>query len=539
MAIGQAPPFDPTQAQQAGMMNPMMPPPGPPQTTPPVFGFQVWAQDPANAHKVQAAMTGPDQPLQPNAPNNNPQPMASVAPPVQQNNMQPPASAAPPTKLATDQAELQRLQTTGAGVNQVKNPWLRGLGKAADIAGTILAPGIAAAIPGTTVHNWQLQKQAGGRVAADTTAQQAAAQLADTQSQTAQRTALGNKADSQADAYAPIQLSAEQAAGIGHPELAGESMPSKTYAAMLTGKQKADAQIQVGAGHDTAHTDAANIRANVASMKPKQRDDQYIQIMSKPPNQRTPEDVAFKQGYEAMINTKTTQPGVARATAFANARPVQVVDPSSNNVVYQTAGNAITSGAATPQSADYAAGKSLQKSFTSGDGAKNLNAFNTASAHLQTLGKAAEALHNGDVQGLNRVGNEWAKQTGSPAPQNFEAVKSAVAGEVSKTFKGGQATDAEIKEFNNAISSASSPAQLRGVISTYQDLMESKRGALQQQYEQGMKGLPNFSGGRNNMQPPTQGGGSFKMTATGPNGHKIGSNDGNSWVDVQTGRAVQ
>lgn len=38
---------------------------------------------------------------------------------------------------------------------------------------------------------------------------------------------------------------------------------------------------------------------------------------------------------------------------------------------------------------------------------------------------------------------------------------------------------------------------------------------------------------------PTQAPKSFSMTATGPNGHKIGSNDGNSWFDVQTGQQVK
>jgi hypothetical protein len=33
---------------------------------------------------------------------------------------------------------------------------------------------------------------------------------------------------------------------------------------------------------------------------------------------------------------------------------------------------------------------------------------------------------------------------------------------------------------------------------------------------------------------------SYQQTATGPGGHKIGSNDGgNTWFDVQTGKAVQ
>ena len=238
--------------------------------------------------------------------------------------------------------------------------------------------------------------------------------------------------------------------------------------------------------------------------------------MSKPPAERTPGELAFKSGYEQYVQTSKTAPGVARAVAGAMARPLQTVDPTTNNVVYQTAGNAIKTGAAAPTSTDYVAGKALQKSFTSGDAAKNLNAFNTASAHLDTLGQASEALHNGDVQAINRIGNEYNKQTGSPAPTNFDAVKNAVAGEVSKTFKGGGATDAEIKEANDTISNASSPAQLRGVIETYKDLMASKRQALQDQYTQGMQGKPNF--GKGGITPPPTGGGGGSVSVTAPDG---------------------
>lgn len=201
MALGQAPPFDPAQAQQAGMMNPMMPPQAPP-TTPPVFGFQVWAQDPANAHKVQAAMTGPGQPLQPNAPN-------AMAPPVQPQM----SSIAPPQQqLGQDQQHLRDLQQSGAAADHVQNPFLHVLAKAGDIAAPFILGGGAAAIPGTTAHNLFLQRQASGNIERDQTALQSAAQLADTQSQTAQRTALGNKANAQAEAI-PDATATKQDAG--------------------------------------------------------------------------------------------------------------------------------------------------------------------------------------------------------------------------------------------------------------------------------------------------------------------------------------
>jgi hypothetical protein len=174
MATGQIPPYDPRM-----MPNPMAPPIA--QATPPVFGFQQWASDPMNAHKVQPAMTGPDTPLQPNHPDQQPQQMASSAPPP----MAPMASVAPPTmtgtNLATDQAELQRLKQNGAGLNQIHNPLLRGLAKAGDIVAPFILGGGAAAIPGTTLHNRYLQHEQQGRIENDQAAQTSALQNAEGQ----------------------------------------------------------------------------------------------------------------------------------------------------------------------------------------------------------------------------------------------------------------------------------------------------------------------------------------------------------------------
>lgn len=166
--------------------NPLMPPPIPgitgPLTPPPPspsLGFQAWASDPQNAMKVTHSMTDPNQPLQPNAP----QQMASATPPPTRTQLAltPPGGFPKPEaptpqisdfapqqkQLATDTAELQRLQKNGAGLNQIQNPFLRTLARVGDAAGTILAPGVASAIPGTTVHNWTLQNQQQGRVAND------------------------------------------------------------------------------------------------------------------------------------------------------------------------------------------------------------------------------------------------------------------------------------------------------------------------------------------------------------------------------------
>lgn len=170
--------------------------------------------------------------------------------------------------------------------------------------------------------------------------------------------------------------------------------------------------------------------------------------------------------------------------------------------------------------------QNVKKEFTSGDAAKNLTAFNTAIEHANQLRSATDALDNGDSRTLNKIGNALGYQFGSDKTTNFNTIKSALTGEISKVFKGGNATDAEIKEMQGPFDSANSTAQLKGAIDQAVNLMNSKREALQQQYQSGVQGKPNFG---NSQEGPT---------ATGPNGHKI-KVVGGKWVDAATGQPIQ
>ena len=142
--------------------------------------------------------------------------------------------------------------------------------------------------------------------------------------------------------------------------------------------------------------------------------------------------------------------------------------------------------------ANFGIEKKVGEEFTSGDAAKSLTAFNTAIEHAKQLSAATDALNNGDVRGLNAIGNQLGYQFGSDKTTNFNVIKNALSGEISKVFKGGGATDAEIEQVQQPFSSANSPQQLKGAIGAAQALMVSKRDALKQQYEEGRQGKPNF-----------------------------------------------
>jgi hypothetical protein len=132
---------------------------------------------------------------------------------------------------------------------------------------------------------------------------------------------------------------------------------------------------------------------------------------------------------------------------------------------------------------DFAAKNAALKGFANGKEGTALRSFNVASDHLDTLGQMADALNNGNVQILNRVGNAWNQQTGSPAPTNFNAVKEIVGKEVVKAIVAGGGGVAEREELSKLMDAANSPAQLKGVISHFKELMDAQKQGLMDQYQ--------------------------------------------------------
>lgn len=95
-------------------------------------------------------------------------------------------------QITKDQAEVQRLHDTGSGISQIKNRPLRILARIGDTVGTILAPTVAAAIPGTEMHHRVLLGDANDKVSTDLGQ---AKQAADIGEQQARTQALTDKPD--------------------------------------------------------------------------------------------------------------------------------------------------------------------------------------------------------------------------------------------------------------------------------------------------------------------------------------------------------
>jgi hypothetical protein len=132
---------------------------------------------------------------------------------------------------------------------------------------------------------------------------------------------------------------------------------------------------------------------------------------------------------------------------------------------------------------DVATKTKATKDFSTGIQGRQVTAFNTAIDHLATMDKLSDALQNGDVKLINSLGNIVARQTGQPAPTNFDAAKQIVTAEVIKAVvaSGGGVTERQEAERNFA--AANSPAQLKGLVQTYKKLLGGQLASLSVQYE--------------------------------------------------------
>jgi len=145
---------------------------------------------------------------------------------------------------------------------------------------------------------------------------------------------------------------------------------------------------------------------------------------------------------------------------------VQLIDPTYDATSYKTK-------------------QGTENAFTSGRLGATVRSFNVVNDHLTTLGQLSDALQNGDVQLINKVGNFFAAQTGSTAPTNFDAAKRIVADEVTKAVLGSGGALGDRKAVDDAINGAKTPEQLKGVIDTYQKLINGQLNGFRQQYKSG------------------------------------------------------
>jgi hypothetical protein len=108
---------------------------------------------------------------------------------------------------------------------------------------------------------------------------------------------------------------------------------------------------------------------------------------------------------------------------------------------------------------------------------------------LQQIGTG---LSNSPSDTVNAIKN-WLVPGGSEtgvAINNFNTAKQAVADELTRVYRQAGGSEQDIQSWQSTINAAKSPAELQGAFKTIGGLLESKLGAMQNQYQQGMGTTP-------------------------------------------------
>jgi hypothetical protein len=416
--------------------------------------------------------------------------MANLPPPVPQTQQgEGPNPNMPPSALGGSESvpPLPASAAQPPNVQQGTPKWgqMSGgqkLARVAEIIGTIAMPQQMQLIPGTPQNKQLLQQKAIALQEQLLKMKQEEATIEETKAK-AGAAALTPASQEEADAYGvPVGTMLNAASRAALAKQAGINV-TKVKTTGMTDQTRKDI------------ADAGNLtKIKLAQLKPEQRDDRAIRLMEKPPEDRTQEENAYLGAYARWVEQTKVLPGVARAQAFGSFRPVQVVN-ADGSTRYEFSGQAISSGAPGTSSLPFRTAVRMASYMTSGKGGVTLTAYRTAYDHLDLLQKAVDALQNGDMQTLNSMNNFFKEQFGQPAPTNFDAIKTMLAGEVANVAKATGATDQEIEATRKEFVRNASPAQFAGVIQSNQDLLDQKAQEMLKQYTGGMQGQPVFGHG--------------------------------------------
>lgn len=182
-------------------------------------------------------------------------------------------------------------------------------------------------------------------------------------------------------------------------------------------------------------------------------------------------DTPTRSRVKAIAEGREPYPAVSRAVDAARIREaVRQYDPGFNT-------------------ADYNSRLKTRQDFTSGKSAQNLSAFNTAIGHLESLYNSIDGLNNSGQKWWNNIANPIAENTNpkfAAKLQEFQTARTAVADELTRAFRGSGGNVHDIKQWEAAINSASSPIALKAAVRQAAELLNSRIAAVGDQYNRGM-----------------------------------------------------
>jgi hypothetical protein len=184
-------------------------------------------------------------------------------------------------------------------------------------------------------------------------------------------------------------------------------------------------------------------------------------------NQPMPENL-LENTAQAIASYSISPPGLRDKNRYSILAKVMEINPQWNENEYRTEG-------------------ANMRYWTSGQGTKQIQSYNTISGHLDSLEEYANALNNKNVRLANAAFNKLQTAFGSDKVTNYDTAKQIVAGELVKaiTATGGGVRDRLEAEEN--FKAANTPEQLQGAINVAKDLIKQRLNASKTAYEFGTK----------------------------------------------------
>lgn len=191
---------------------------------------------------------------------------------------------------------------------------------------------------------------------------------------------------------------------------------------------------------------------------------------------------ASKAKTQGVVQGRQVLTLVDRSTAqnIANGNLPPLTGPNSTKIMNEVVG-------INPnfKASDYGLQTQAVKAFNQSVLGNKTRSLNVVKEHFKTLEKSADALQSGDVRATTAIAQFIQTQTGKPAPATFNAVKEILADEIVAAVVPGVGALADRVAIKKTILAAASPAQLKGVVSAYKELIDGQLLGLEKQYQAG------------------------------------------------------
>lgn len=193
-------------------------------------------------------------------------------------------------------------------------------------------------------------------------------------------------------------------------------------------------------------------------------------------------DPAMERAYQTWKATGAAPTGQGR-NVLAQAKQANYIAQRANedNVPEQ---------AAAAKQQQFKAQQAVLDDFTNpaGTAGKSLVAINTGVAHLSALAPLIDAMKSGNMTKINEARQYFQKQTGNPAPTNYQMLADMASGEISKAVMQGGGSKDERDDLAEPFKKSLAPDVLKGAVSTAATALAGKTDALRNVWQVGTNG---------------------------------------------------